>query len=65
MHRDFALFDAYVPTILLAFALGCMCTWVLDRVLALTGIYRLVWHPSLFRASVLVCVCGILGLLIY
>ena len=35
------------------------------RVLALTGLYRVVWHPSLFRACLLVCTCGLLGLSVY
>jgi hypothetical protein len=24
-----------------------------------------VWHPALFRASLLACVCGLLGLAVY
>jgi hypothetical protein len=42
-----------------------MITWVVDRALALTGLYRVVWHPALFRASLLVCICGTLGLIAY
>ncbi|CAH2907005.1 MAG: Tetrapartite efflux system component, FusD-like =_ FusD of FusABCDE system [uncultured Paraburkholderia sp.] len=56
MPRDIAVFDAYVPTIVLLFVAGAALTWVLDRVIACTGVYRVVWHPSLFRASLLVCV---------
>jgi hypothetical protein len=44
---------------------GAALTWALDRVIAHTGLYRIVWHPSLFRASLLVCVCGVLGLAVY
>ncbi|CAB4048881.1 DUF1656 domain-containing protein [Paraburkholderia phenoliruptrix] len=65
MPRDIAVFDAYVPTIVLLFVVGAALTWVLDRVIAYTGVYRVVWHPSLFRASLLVCVCGLLGLAVY
>ena len=65
MPRDIAGFDAYVPTIVLLFVAGAALTWVLDRVIAYTGVYRVVWHPSLFRASLLVCVCGLLGLAVY
>ena len=65
MPRDIAVFDAYVPTIVLLFIAGAVLTWVLDRVIAYTGVYRVVWHPSLFRASLLVCVCGVLGLDVY
>ena len=65
MPRDVAVFDAYVPAIVLLFIAGAALTWVLDRVIAHTGLYRVVWHPSLFRASLLVCVCGVLGLAVY
>lgn len=65
MPRDIAVFDAYVPTIVLLLIAGAVLTWVLDRVIAYTGVYRVVWHPSLFRASLLVCVCGVLGLAVY
>ncbi|PLZ00350.1 DUF1656 domain-containing protein [Burkholderia sp. WAC0059] len=65
MPRDVALFDAYVPAIVLLFVLGAALTWALDFVLARVGLYRLVWHPSLFRVSLLVCVCCLLGLAVY
>ena len=65
MPREIAVFDAYVPAIVLMFIAGAVLTWLLDRVIAYTGLYRVVWHPSLFRASLLVCVCGVLGLAVY
>jgi hypothetical protein len=65
MPRDIAILDAYVPTILVLFIAGGLLTWLIDRVLALTGLYRVVWHPSLFRACLLVCTCGLLGLAVY
>ena len=65
MPREIAVLDAYLPAIVLLFVAGAALTWVLDRLLALTGLYRVVWHPSLFRASLLVCVCGVLGLAVY
>ncbi|EIF30370.1 Protein of unknown function (DUF1656) [Burkholderia sp. Ch1-1] len=65
MPRDIAVLDAYIPAIVLLFIAGAALTWMLDRVIAHTGLYRVVWHPSLFRASLLVCVCGMLGLAVY
>ncbi|MEX3526909.1 MAG: DUF1656 domain-containing protein [Burkholderia sp.] len=65
MPREIAVFDAYMPTVVLMFVLGALLTWTVDRLLAATGLYRLVWHPSLFRASLLVCICGGLGLAVY
>ncbi|MDR5813012.1 DUF1656 domain-containing protein [Caballeronia sp. LZ033] len=63
--RNVAILEAYVPTILLLFIAGAVLAWFIDRVLALTGLYRVVWHPALFRASLLVCICGTLGLVAY
>ncbi|MDR5756731.1 MULTISPECIES: DUF1656 domain-containing protein [unclassified Caballeronia] len=65
LPRNVAILEAYVPTILLLFIAGAVLTWFIDRVLALTGLYRVVWHPALFRASLLVCICGTLGLVAY
>ncbi|AOK29976.1 hypothetical protein WS67_17435 [Burkholderia singularis] len=65
MPRDLAIFDAYIPTVVLMFVIGGFATWLLDRLLAYTGLYRVVWHPSLFRASLLVCICGALSLAVY
>jgi hypothetical protein len=65
MPLEFALPDAYVPTILLLFIAGAVATWLIDRLLATTGLYRVVWHPSLFRAAMLICVCSGLGLAVY
>jgi protein AaeX len=65
MPRDTAILEAYVPTLLLLFIAGAMVTWVIDRVLAMTGLYRIVWHPSLFRASLLACVCCVIGLVAF
>jgi protein AaeX len=65
MPRDFIVPDAYVPTILMLFVIGALISWIVDRVLARTALYRIVWHPSLFRASLLACICGSLGLFVY
>ncbi|GGD53649.1 MULTISPECIES: DUF1656 domain-containing protein [Caballeronia] len=65
MPRDTAILEAYVPTLLVLFVAGALITWVIDRALAMTGLYRVVWHPALFRASLLVCICGALGLAVY
>ena len=63
--RELGLFDAYLPTLVLLCLIGTVITWLLDRLLGYTGLYRFVWHPSLFRASLLVCLCGGLGLAVY
>jgi protein AaeX len=65
MPRDIALFDAYVPILLLLAIAGAAVTWVIDRLLAYFGMYRFFWHPSLVRVSLLTCVIGLLGLAAY
>lgn len=65
MPRDIALFDVYVPAIVVLFIAGAIATWMADRILASTGLYRFVWHPALFRASLLTCICGLFGLIVY
>lgn len=65
MPRDLVIFGAYVPAIVPLCVGGAALTWLLDRLLAAVGLYRLVWHPSLLRASLLVAVCGALGLAVY
>jgi len=65
MPREVAVLDAYVPAVVLLCIVGAAITWMLDRVIAHMDLYRVVWHPSLFRASLLVCVCGVLGLTVY
>jgi hypothetical protein len=62
MAREIPVFDAYMPAIVLLFTAGAAITRMLDCILADTGLYRVVWHPSLFRASLLACICGVLGL---
>lgn len=63
MPREFALLDALVPTLLLAFLVSIALQAFLDKIFGRLGLYRHVWHPPLFRVSVFVCIFGILGLL--
>lgn len=65
MPRDIALLGAYIPAMVPLCIAGAALTWAIDRLLGAAGLYRVVWHPSLFRASLLVIVCGALGLAVY
>jgi len=65
MPRDIAIFGAYVPAIVPLCIAGATVTWLIDRLLWAIGLYGVVWHPSLFRASLLVFVCSALGLAVY
>jgi steroid 5-alpha reductase family enzyme len=65
MPREIALADALVPSILLVY-LGCLLVlWVIDTIVGRYGLYRYVWHPSLFRVALFFCLFGAVGLLLY
>ncbi|HZZ83200.1 MAG TPA: DUF1656 domain-containing protein [Anaeromyxobacteraceae bacterium] len=65
MPRELELFGLLFPTLLLAFHVAAAAFWLLDRALARAGLYRFVWHPGLFRVSLLVALFGALGLAIH
>ncbi|WP_201312623.1 DUF1656 domain-containing protein [Dyella sp. EPa41] len=65
MPREIALADALVPSILLVY-LGCLLVlWVIDTIVGRYGLYRYVWHPSLFRVAMFFVLFGAVGLLLY
>ena len=65
MPREIALADALVPGLLLIY-LGCLLVlWGIDTLIGRYGLYRYVWHPSLFRVAVFFVLFGAAGLLLY
>ncbi|QWT19254.1 DUF1656 domain-containing protein [Bacillus sp. NP157] len=62
MPREIALGDALVPGLLVLFVLALAALWLLDWLAGRFGLYRLVWHPPLFRLGVFVCVFGAFAL---
>jgi hypothetical protein len=65
MPREIALGDALAPGLLLLFLAMLAFLWLLDWAAGRFGLYRYVWHPSLFRLAVFVAVFGGLGLLLF
>jgi protein AaeX len=65
MPREIELFGFFMPTLLPIFILAFGLQWLLDSLLARLGLYSHVWHPSLFRFSLFVCLFGALGLALY
>ncbi len=47
-----------MPGLLVVFVVSLLVLWALDAVAGRFGLYRLVWHPSLFRLAAFVCVFG-------
>jgi hypothetical protein len=64
MPREIALHGVLVPGLLPVF-IGCLLLMVLlDLLLGRLGLYRRVWHPSLFRLALFVCLFSAAGLLL-
>jgi steroid 5-alpha reductase family enzyme len=65
MPLEVALADALVPGLLLVYLACLLLLWVIDTIAGRYGLYRYVWHPSLFRVAVFFCLFGAAGLLLY
>jgi steroid 5-alpha reductase family enzyme len=65
MPREIALADALVPSILLVYLACLLVLWIIDTIVGRYGLYRYVWHPSLFRVAVFFVLFGAVGLLLY
>lgn len=65
MPREIELFGFFLPTLLPIFLFAFGLQWLLDNLLGRLGVYGRVWHPSLFRFSLFVCLFGALGLVLY
>ena len=65
MPREIDLLGFYMPTLLPVFILAFALQWLIDSLLGRLGFYTHVWHPSLVRFSLFVCLFGAMGLLLY
>jgi len=65
MPRELALFGFFVPTLLPLFVAAFTVQWLIDSILGRLGFFSRVWHPALFRLSLLICVFGAAGLAVY
>ena len=63
MLREIGLFGAGVPSVLLYFLAAIPLFLVIDRLASPLGLYRLVWHSSLVRLAIFVCLFSGLVLL--
>jgi hypothetical protein len=65
MPRELAIGDALVPGLLVLFVVSLLLLWLLDWLAGRFGLYRLVWHPPLFRLAMFVCVFGVLAMFLF
>jgi hypothetical protein len=56
MLREFALFGALAPSLLLYFLAAIPLFVILDRLVAGLGVYRFLWHPPLARFGLFLCI---------
>lgn len=62
MPREIAFHGVLLPSLLIVF-LGCLLLMVLlDLLAGRLGFYRHVWHPSLFRLALFVCLFSAVAL---
>ncbi|OZI61089.1 DUF1656 domain-containing protein [Bordetella genomosp. 11] len=54
MIGEVSLYGIYMPWLLILAILTLGLSWFVRRLLALTGVYRLVWHPALFDLALYV-----------
>jgi hypothetical protein len=62
MLREFPLFGALAPSLLVYFLGAGLLFAIVDRALVRIGLYRLAWHPPLARFGVFLCVFAALVL---
>jgi len=65
MPRELDLLGVYVPSLLAVLLLSVALFWVLDGVIARSGVYRWVWHIDLFRLALFVIMFATLGNCLY
>ncbi len=64
MPLEIAFYGVLLPG-LLPVLVGCLLLMVwLDLLIGRLGLYRRVWHPSLFRLALFVCLFSAAGLLL-
>lgn len=65
LPREMAILGVYMPSLTLLLLACLVAGWIFDRALAWLGLYNHIWHPTLFRVSLITCIYGVLALHIY
>ena len=64
MPREVEFYGVLMPGLLPVFLLSLVVMVALDLLIGRLGLYRRLWHPSLFRFALFVCLFGAAGLLL-
>ena len=62
MPHEIDIYGVLVPGLMPVFLLCLLLMVLLDMLVGRLGLYRHVWHPSLFRLALFVCLFGVAGL---
>lgn len=62
MPPEIDFYGVLLPSLLPVFLLSLVAMVVLDLAIGRAGLYRRLWHPSLFRFALFVCLFGAAGL---
>ena len=65
MPREIAVFGILMPSLLAVFLLSAAIHVSVDWLCGRFGVYRHVWHRSLFRLCLLICIFGAVALFFY
>lgn len=64
MPPEIEFYGVLLPSLLPVFLLSLAAMVVLDLAIGRAGLYRRLWHPSLFRFALFVCLFGAAGLVL-
>jgi hypothetical protein len=64
MNAELSIFGVFVPSVLVCAVVAYIGMAVIARSLRYLGVYRFVWHQSLFNLAVFVCLLGLSVLLL-
>lgn len=64
MNAEISIFGVLVPSVLVCAVVAYLGMAIVSRCLRYAGVYRFVWHQSLFNLSVFVCLLGLSVLLL-
>jgi hypothetical protein len=59
MIGEIDIFGVYVPALLVLMLIAYLLNMVLTRVFAIAGLYRFIWHRSVFDLAIYIVVLGI------
>ncbi|SCK18573.1 DUF1656 domain-containing protein [Vogesella sp. LIG4] len=59
MIGEIDIYGVYIPSLLLLMLIAFAATSLLRLLLGYTGLYRIIWHRSLFNFALFVIVLGV------